>query len=172
MGQNQARNQFFCHFLKFSSLISLEIPYSDRMQQCITSTRGKPTREIFGDQIWVKRTKISPKIRFFAIFSNLIHQFFFKLHKMIAQNNVKQLVELKPARKLGGGGHIWVRQVKIRPKIRFFGHFFEFGSLVFLEIAQDDCFEHCLTTSRDKTHNFCVRVCVCGREGWRGEEEG
>ena len=102
MGQNQARNQFFCHFLKFSSLISLEIPYSDRMQQCITSTRGKPTREIFGDQIWVKRTKISPKIRFFAIFSNLIHQFFFKLHKMIAQNNVKLLVELKPAKKLGG----------------------------------------------------------------------
>ena len=104
MGQNQARNQFFCHFLKFSSLISLEIPYSDRMQQCITSTRGKPTREIFGDQIWVKRTKISPKIRFFAIFSNLIHQFFFKLHKMIAQNNVKQLVELKSARKNWGGG--------------------------------------------------------------------
>ena len=120
MGQNQARNQFFCHFLKFSSLISLEIPYSDRMQQCITSTRGKPTREIFGDQIWVKRTKISPKIRFFAIFSNLIHQFFFKLHKMIAQNNVKQLVELKPARKLGGeGGTFGSGRSKLDPKLGF-----------------------------------------------------
>ena len=31
-------------------------------------------------------------------------------------------------------------------------HGIKFGSLVFLEIALDDSLEHCLTTSRGKTH--------------------
>ena len=33
-------------------------------------------------------------------------------------------------------------------KAKDFCHFFKFGSLVFLEIAWNDSFEHCLTTSR------------------------
>ena len=41
---------------------------------------------------------------------------------------------------------------KIGPKIRFFVIFLKFGSLVFLEIAQNDSLEHCLTTRRGKTH--------------------
>ena len=32
---------FFCHFLKFGSLVLLEIAYNDSLQQCLTSSRGK-----------------------------------------------------------------------------------------------------------------------------------
>ena len=41
---------------------------------------------------------------------------------------------------------------KIGPKVRFFVIFLKFGPLVFLEIAQEDSLEHCLTTSKGKTH--------------------
>ena len=39
----------FSHFLKFSSLVFLEITYNDSLQQCITSSRGKAHKKIFGD---------------------------------------------------------------------------------------------------------------------------
>ena len=32
--------------------------------------------------------EIGPEIRFFAIFSSLVHSFSFKLHRMITWNNV------------------------------------------------------------------------------------
>ena len=38
---------FFCHFLKFGSLFFLEITYSDSLQQCITSSRGKTHEQNF-----------------------------------------------------------------------------------------------------------------------------
>ena len=48
---------------------------------------------------------------------------------------------------------IWAKQAKIRSKISFFFiHFPKFVSLVFLEVAYSDSLEHCLTTSRGKTH--------------------
>ena len=39
-----------------------------------------------------------------------------------------------------------------RAQIRLFVIFFKFGSLVFLEMAQNDSLEHCVTPSRGKTH--------------------
>ena len=33
--------RFFCHFLKFDSLVFFGIAYSDSFQQCLTSSRGK-----------------------------------------------------------------------------------------------------------------------------------
>ena len=44
----------FLSFLKFGSLVFLEIAYSDSLQQCITSNRGKPMKIFLGDQLWVK----------------------------------------------------------------------------------------------------------------------
>ena len=35
---------------------------------------------------------------------------------------------------------------------QFFCHFYKFGSLVFMEIAQNENLEHCLTTSSGKTY--------------------
>ena len=45
---------FFCHFLKFGSLVFLAFAYSDTLQQCLTSTRDKTHEKFFWDQIWVK----------------------------------------------------------------------------------------------------------------------
>ena len=36
MGQNRAQNKVFCYFLKFDSLVFLEIAYNDSLQQCLT----------------------------------------------------------------------------------------------------------------------------------------
>ena len=33
--------RFFCHYLKFGSLVFLEIAYNDSLQQCLTSSRGE-----------------------------------------------------------------------------------------------------------------------------------
>ena len=46
-GQNQIRNQVFCHFLKFGSLDFLDIAYNDSLQQCIISSRGKTHEKNF-----------------------------------------------------------------------------------------------------------------------------
>ena len=40
-------------------------------------------KKSLGAQIWAKQAKMEPKIKFFVIFSSLIYQFFFKLHRMI-----------------------------------------------------------------------------------------
>ena len=61
MGQNQAQNYVFCHFLKFGSLVFLEIACNDRLQQCLTSSRDKITQKVFRDQI---RPKSEPKLGF------------------------------------------------------------------------------------------------------------
>ena len=37
----------FCHFLKFGSLVFLEIAYNDSLQQCLTSSRDKTYKKIF-----------------------------------------------------------------------------------------------------------------------------
>ena len=40
-------------FLPFSQVF-LEIACNDSLQQCITSSRGKPHKKVFGDQIWAE----------------------------------------------------------------------------------------------------------------------
>ena len=47
-GQSRSQNQVFCYFLKFASLVFLEIAYSDRLQQCVTYSRGKMYEKNFG----------------------------------------------------------------------------------------------------------------------------
>ena len=48
----------FCHFLKFVSLVFLEIAYNDSLQQCLVEV--KLTKKNLGPQIWAK---IGLKIR-------------------------------------------------------------------------------------------------------------
>ena len=87
-GQNQAQNQVICHFLKFSSLVFLEIAYNDCLQQCPTSSGDKIHKKNLGNKFGPKQAKIEPKTRFLVIFSSFVHQFSLKLHKMIAYINV------------------------------------------------------------------------------------
>ena len=84
----------------------------------------------------------------FHIFFSLAHQFFFKLSRMIAWKNVQLLVEIELPKKILGP-KFKPYSPKLRQKLDF-SHFLQFGSLVFLEIAQDDSLGQCLTSSRGK----------------------
>ena len=44
---------FFPLFLKFGSLVFLEISHDNTLQQCLTSSKGKTHKTILGAQIWV-----------------------------------------------------------------------------------------------------------------------
>ena len=69
-----------CHFLNFGSLASLDIEYNNSLQQFLTSSKGKIyEKKIWGTKFGLKRAKIGPKTRFFAIFSSLVHWFFFEI---------------------------------------------------------------------------------------------
>ena len=45
-----------------------------------------------------------------------------------------------------------VKWAKMGPKIKFFCHFFKFGSFIFQEIKYDNSLKHCPTTSGGKTY--------------------
>ena len=65
---NQVQN-VFSRFLEFGPCIFLETAYHDSLRQCIVSRTGKTHEKKLG----VKRAKIGPEIRFFAIFSGLVY---------------------------------------------------------------------------------------------------
>ena len=117
-GQNRSRNQVFCYFLKFGSLIFFEIAHSDSLQQCLACSRGKIFEKILGPTLWSKGAKIGPKIRFFAIFSSLLDQFSLKLHTVIACSNVQHVVEVKSMKKFWGLN--LVQRGQNCPESRFF----------------------------------------------------
>ena len=75
---------FFCHFLKFGLLVFLEIAQSDSLEQFLTTSRGKTHKKIEEGQILTKQYSFGPKTVPFS----LNCQFFFKLYRMIAWNNV------------------------------------------------------------------------------------
>ena len=116
-GQNRSRNQVFCYFLKFGSLIFFEIAHSDSLQQCLACSRGKIFEKILGPTLWSKGAKIGLKIRFFAIFSSLLDQFSLKLHTVIACNNVQHVVEVKFMK------IFFAPLPKLVPKLSFFAIF-------------------------------------------------
>ena len=61
----------FFYFLKFGSLVFLEIAYNVSLQQCLTSSRGEIHEKYLEAQICTKRVNIGPEIRIFAIFPSL-----------------------------------------------------------------------------------------------------
>ena len=135
-----AWNNVFCHFLRFGSLFFLKIAYSDTLQQCVTSSRGKIHEKRFWTQIWVESVKIGSKIKFFAIFLSLSVIF------SIGQNDNSEqclITSRGKTHKKKLGAQIWAKWPKIGPNIRFFVTS-KFNSLVFLDIAQDDSLEHYL----------------------------
>ena len=89
-------------------------------------------------------------------FPSLYHKFFFE----IAYSGSLQQC-LTPSRgkihekKLGA--QIWGKRVKIVPEIGFFSILSSFDSLVFLEIAYNDCLQQFLTSSSGNTHDKSFR---------------
>ena len=43
---NHIQNEVFCHNFEFRSLVFLELECSDRLQQCLTSGRGKTYKKL------------------------------------------------------------------------------------------------------------------------------
>ena len=58
--KNRHKTMFFCHVLKLSSLVFLEIVCNHSLQHCIISSRSKTHKKNFGHQIWAKRAKNGP----------------------------------------------------------------------------------------------------------------
>ena len=89
MGLNQAQNEVFRHcFAKFSLKLHALIA-------CDNLVDVKPTKKIFrGPNLGQMGQNQAPNY-FFFIFSSLVHWFSFRLHRVIAWNNVKLLVEVK-----------------------------------------------------------------------------
>ena len=73
------KNQVFDHFLKFGSLVFLEIGYNDSLQQCTTSSRGTNYEKIFRDQIWCKTGQNPAQNQDFCDFLKFISLVFFKI---------------------------------------------------------------------------------------------
>ena len=75
MGQNLAQNQVFCLFLKFNSLVFLEIACNDSLQQFLTSNKGKIYEKRFGGlhlgqrgQNWVRNQVFWHFLKFGSLF--------------------------------------------------------------------------------------------------------
>ena len=58
----RSKIRFFCHFLKFLSLVFLYIAEDDNLEQCVTANRGK-----------IHEKKIGSEISVFVIFLRLHH---------------------------------------------------------------------------------------------------
>ena len=113
--------------MEFGSLVFLEIAYNDILQQCLTSSRGKTHEKFFGVQIWVKQTKVAPKINFFCHFL----KFGSLVYREIACNDSLQqcLTSIRGKKIVPKFGP------KSSPNFFFFCHFLKFVSLVFLKTA-------------------------------------
>ena len=105
-------------------------------------------KKIFRPNLDQRGQNLSQNQGFFTIFSSLVHQYSFKLHRMIAWNNILLIVVAKLTKKIGSSnlGHM----TQNRAQNQVFCYFFKFGSLVFLEIAQDNSLEQCLGKTLEK----------------------
>ena len=79
---------FFCHFLKFGSLVFPEIAQNDSLEQFLTTIRGKTHEKNGKVKFGPNGEKLGPKLGFFTFFSSFAYQFSFKFYRMIAWNNI------------------------------------------------------------------------------------
>ena len=144
---------FFSIFLSSNDQFSLRLRTVIAQNNVLHLVEVKLTKKILTVQIWAK---IGPEIKFLAIVSSLVHSFSFKLHRMIPWKNIQLLAQVKSKKKQkqksGGMANLGETGQNQTQNQFFFFQFLKFGQLVFLEIAQSDSLEQCLTTSRGKTN--------------------
>ena len=145
---------FFSIFLSSNDQFSLRLRTVIAQNNVLHLVEVKLTKKILTVQIWAK---IGREIKFLAIVSSLVHSFSFKLHRMIPWKNIQLLAQVKSKKKQkqksGGMANLGqTGQNQTQNQFFFFFQFLKFGQLVFLEIAQSDSLEQCLTTSRGKTN--------------------
>ena len=148
-GQKWTQNLVFCHFLKLSSLVFLEIVYNHSLQHCIISSRSKTYKKIFGHQIWTERAKNGCKTMFFCHVLKLSSLVFLEI---VCNHSLQHCIisSRSKTHKKNFGHQIWAKRAKNGPKTMFFCHIFKFRSLVSLEIACNNSLQQVVTTRRGK----------------------
>ena len=139
-GPNSVSKLGFFHFLKFGSLILLEIACSDSLQQCLTCSRAKIHEKKFWCPNLGQRGQNLSRNQVFCHFLKFGSLVFLE----IAYND-------KIHQKNFWGPNL-VQKSQNRPQNQVFYHFLNFSSLVFFEIAYNYSLRQCLTTIRGKTH--------------------
>ena len=126
---------FFCHILKFGSLVFFEIVYNDSLQQFLTSSRGKiHKKKILGPKFGPKGPKSGPKL----VFCNCLKFGSLVFLEIAYNDSLQQCVTSsrdKTQEKNFWGPNLGQNGPKSGPKLVFFPHLFKFGSLVFLQTA-------------------------------------
>ena len=121
----------FCHYLKFGSLVFLEIVYNGSLQQCLTSSKGKTHKKILGTKLWSKRPKIRPKISFFCHFLKFGSLVFLEIAHNDSLQQCLTCSRDKIHEKKNWEPKFGAKVAKIGPETRFFCHLLKFGSLAF-----------------------------------------
>ena len=122
----------FLPLVKFGSLVFLKFTYSDSLQQCLNSTRGKIYDQVcLEPKLWQKGPKSGLKLVFFCHFhksGSLI------LFDIAYNNSLQQWLTSsrgKTHEKNILGPNLSQNGSKSSPKLVFY-HLLKFGSLVFL----------------------------------------
>ena len=140
---------FFAIFSSLAHQFSLQLHTLIACNNVQLEVEVTSMRKNFWAQICVKYAKIQSQINFFAIFSSLMHQFSFKLQRMIASKNLG-----KTHTKNGSLNQAKMAQILTQDQV--FCCFFKFRLLVFEEIAQDDSLDktlvHCLDETLEKKY--------------------
>ena len=150
-GQKWTQNLVFCHFLKLSLLVFLEIVYNHSLQHCIISSRSKTYKKIFGHQIWTKRAKSGHKTMFFCHVLKLSSLVFLEI---VCNHSLQHCIisSRSKTHKKNFRHQIWTKRAKNGCKTMCFAMFSKWSSLVFLEIVCNHSLQHCIISSRSKTH--------------------
>ena len=149
-GLSHSRNQVFCHFLKFGSLVFLQIALNYSVQQYMTSSRGRTQKKKFGDQIWAKTGQNWPQNQVFGHFLKFGSLVFLEIEYNDSLQQCMTSSRGKTHKKFGGT-KFGSKRPKSGPNLGFLP-FFKFDSSVLLEVAYTDSLQQCLASIRGKTY--------------------
>ena len=129
-GQKWTQNLVFCHFLKLSLLVFLEIVYNHSLQHCIISSRSKTYKKIFGHQIWTKRAKSGHKTMFFCHVLKLSSLVFLEI---VCNHSLQHCIisSRSKTRKKNFGHQIWAKRAKKRTQNYVFLPYFQVSFISF-----------------------------------------
>ena len=161
MGQNQTQNQIFCHFLKFGSLVFLEIACNNSLQHCLISSGAKIHEKRFCSPNFCQRGQNRAQNQVFCHFLKFGSLVFLKiaysdsLLQCLTSSTVKILKKIFR-------DQTWVKMAKSGPKLSFLSFsqvwFIKLHTAIasynVLHLVDIVCnsLQHCLISSGAKIH--------------------
>ena len=127
-------------FLNNGSLVHSDIVHDDTWSGYLVTDKARFLKKPLAACIWPNGPKSDPKLVFFPPFS----QVWLTLATMsiICRGNIHEK---------NLWAQIWAKDFEVRAETRFWP-FLKFDSLVFLESTYNDSLQHCIKSSKDKTH--------------------